>query len=130
MGVHVRGIQATIQFVKKVSEDVVIGTAYETASRFQKRTPVDTGFARNSWLVTTSPDAYGTPGANNLDAHLFLVNRIKLGQTIYINNGAEYIGILERGHSRQAPRGMVAVTLPEVRGIAEDQVRDAKRANR
>lgn len=130
MGVNVTGIQATIQFVEKVAESVVIGTAYETASRFQDRTPVDTGFAKNSWIVTTGRDDFGVPGNNDLEARIAIVNRIRLGQTVYINNGAEYIKALENGHSKQAPGGMVRVTLPEVSQIARDQLRDAKRAGR
>jgi len=130
MGVKVTGIQAEIRFVEEVSESVVIGTAYEVAGKFQGRTPVDTGFARNSWIVTTSPDDFGTLGNNSIEARIALVNQIKLGQDIYINNGAEYISALEHGHSSQAPAGMVSVTKPEIPGIADRQIKDAERAGR
>lgn len=130
MGIRVEGVQATINFVENTVESVIIGTAYELGSRFKERTPVDTGFAKNSWIISLSSDSFGTPGANNLDAHMAAVNHIKLGKTIYINNGADYIAALENGHSQQAPQGMVAVTLPEVSGIVNDQIRDARKKRR
>lgn len=130
MGVTVSGVQATIEFIERVAVSAQIGTAYETASRMMERTPVDTGYAANSWLVTPNRNDVGSLGNNNLTARIAAVNQIKLGETIYINNGAEYIDILEKGHSQQAPRGMVQVTLPEVPDIADKQIKDAARAGR
>ena len=129
MGIKVDGLQVTIEMVNDVSRSVVIGTAYEFASRCRRRTPVDTGFAMNSWIVTLDRDDFGTPGATIVEARMGQVEGMQLGSTVYINNGANYIGRLERGHSRQAPQGMVAVTLPEIPGMVEEQIEDEKRAH-
>ncbi len=130
MGVKIDGVQAIIEFVEQVAVSAQIGTAYETASRINGRIPVDTGYARNSTIVTPNRDDVGTLGNNDLEARIALVNQIKLGETVYINNGAEYIDILEKGHSQQAPSGFVQTTLPEVPAIADKQIKDAVRAGR
>lgn len=49
------------------------------------------------------------------------VQNLDLETASYIINNVEYINSLEHGHSRQAPEGMVAVTLEELRVIAEQQ---------
>ena len=128
MGVRVEGLQATIEFVSEFPKEIVTGTAFEFASRCRRRTPVDTGYAMNSWIVTLDRNDFGTPGSNIVDARIGQVESMRLGQTVYVNNGANYIGPLERGHSRQAPGGMVAVTVPEVPDIVQAQVADLKGA--
>ena len=65
-----------------------------TFNKIKNRTPVDTGFAKSSWRVEINHD---TPG-------LFQAK---------IYNGAWYIALLEYGHSKQAPQGMVRITLIE-----------------
>lgn len=130
MTVKVDGINKTIRFIERTAQSVVVGTALEAESELRNRTPVDTGYAKNSWITTTSPDDAGNPGNNSEAEKLAELKRTKLGYTIYINNGAEYIEALEKGHSDQAPHGMVQVTLPEVPDIAQGQIEDAKRANR
>lgn len=126
MTIQTEGFEATISFTGNVVESAIMGTVMEAASRMQQRNPVDTGYSKNSWIITTSPDGFGTPGANSLQPP----TAWEVGQGLFINNGAEYIGVLEVGHSNQAPQGMVAPTLPEVPGILGQQVTDAERANK
>lgn len=128
MTVRIEGMQATISELGDNLRTVVIGTAYEAASLMQELTPIDTGFAMNSWIVTLDRDDFGTPGMNAIDARMGAVTSMQLGQTLYINNGAEYIKKLEHGHSRQAPQGMVAVVMPAIPHIVEDQLKDAEKA--
>jgi hypothetical protein len=54
-------------------------------------TPVDTGKAKRGWRLL----------------------RRRFG--FIINNGVKYVPYLERGHSKQAPRGMVKPTLERLR---------------
>jgi hypothetical protein len=58
--------------------------------RIQELTPVDTGRARSGWRMEVEP-----------------------GGSYLILNPVEYILHLEHGSSRQAPQGMVNVTLAE-----------------
>lgn len=41
--------------------------------------------------------------------------RLGQGQTLYIANGLPYIERLEQGSSTQAPRGMVMITIAELK---------------
>lgn len=68
--------------------------AGETFGAIQDRTPVDTGHARSGWQIenlSTSPN----------DRHF------------RITNSVPYVAYLEYGWSRQAPAGMVRVSLLE-----------------
>ena len=53
----------------------------------KRRTPVDTGNARNAWDVDLN------------------------GENPIVENNVEYIGALNRGHSKQAPAGFVEAEL-------------------
>jgi len=78
------------------------------------KTPVDTGRAKGNWnLSVDSMDTSVNPKARGK-------KRVSLkkgdgNNVIYISNSLPYIGVLEDGHSKQAPHGMVALTLAEVR---------------
>lgn len=132
MGVQVDGIEQTIKFLEGVVESVIVGTTAETASRIAERTPVDTGNARLSWHITQDPHDAGMEGNNSLDADAARIARTfsLKDREIYIVNSADYIKYLEYGTSRMPPNAMVARTLPEVPGIAQAQIEDAKRQGR
>ncbi len=54
------------------------------------------------------------------------VAALTIGQTAYIVNNLPYAVPLEYGHSTQAPRGMVRVTLDRFQGIVEEAIRNNK----
>ncbi|MEN5036889.1 hypothetical protein [Pseudomonas sp. TWI929] len=54
------------------------------------------------------------------------VAALTIGQTAYIVNNLPYAIPLEYGHSTQAPRGMVRVTLDRFQGIVEEAIRNNK----
>lgn len=54
------------------------------------------------------------------------VAALTIGQTAYIVNNLSYAIPLEYGHSTQAPRGMVRVTLDRFQGIVEEAIRNNK----
>ncbi len=94
-------------FVSGQFEKVVRKTCFDLYRRIIKRTPVDTGRAKGGWGITTEVDAPdGDVGSVALDFS------IEDGQVIIYNN-VDYISYLEHGHSKQAPTGMVAVSLAE-----------------
>lgn len=94
-----------------------------------KRTPVDTGRAKNSWMVTENTPARGTinqEGKTPLGAlssrSLQELNQITEMFTLDIlTNNLPYIERLEFGSSGQAPAGMVRVTLTEFDAIARKE---------
>lgn len=83
-------------------------------------TPVDTGFARNSWWVSTtagggpagSPDqrSINDGGALALGASQATLLSADIRLPMYYFNNAAYIIPLEFGWSAQAPRGFVRLT--------------------
>lgn len=106
--------------------------ALEAHRRIVMRTPVDQGTARANWntsvdgedatvdLSLTSADVVGTlsEGKRTIDGISFAE-----GHTAVITNALPYIGGLEDGTSTQAPNGMVAVTVEELRPLAEQIAR-------
>lgn len=99
--------------------------ALNLLSRIVYRTPVDTGRARANWQVSNvspntnerkrfkknQPSAVATDtvarGQKNIDKN-------KEGQSIWIANNLPYIQRLESGTwSKQAPQGMVAISIEE-----------------
>lgn len=81
----------------------------------KQRTPVDTGFARNSWFTEVGDGATRSDngGSGQPEAAQVLAGA-KAFDAVTVANGAKYIGRLEDGHSQQAPRGMVAVTIADL----------------
>lgn len=99
-------------------------------------TPVDEGTARSNWQVgvtpSASPRAAYSPGSHlgisesgnassAIAAANAAVDAAPSGSTLFVSNPVPYIDILDQGHSRQAPRGMIrralAVAMAEVRRV-------------
>lgn len=95
-------------------------------------TPVDTGRARSNWVVSitapvlSSHEPYA-PGSklgkgerNNAAAAMaqaqLVISAVKSGDDIYISNNVKYIGLLNEGHSAQAPSGFIQSAV--LRGVS------------
>jgi len=91
-----------------------------------KRTPVDTGRARNNWQVgidqeppdvlypaaqAFSGDKSGSPAVNKGTSK---IRSLRPFCVCYLTNNVEYILDLENGSSAQAPNGMLSVTLHDL----------------
>jgi len=97
-------------------EQIVRKSAFDLYSRIAKRTPFKTGRARGGWGITTSEvESSNEPGRMDLDFHIE-------DDTIIIYNNVEYISYLEDGWSRQAPEGMVALSLAEFTAHFKSQI--------
>ncbi len=102
-------------------------------------TPVDTGFARSSWYVMLSGgeaapaatrfevDSAGSAtdlktaatGGDPVAESIGIIQEARLGQTIWLVNNVPYIVRLEYGWSKQAPAGMVRLTLAAAQEIVD-----------
>lgn len=107
-------------FAKKVglaAQTVQKRVAFDLFGRIIRKTPVDTGRARASWTISAGqPDRSVQPDGQQTYPAPQPVGALAVqpGQAIYITNNLPYVGELERGHSKQAPAGMVALSIEEV----------------
>jgi len=107
-----------LDFVKKLSLEIL--------RRVMSKTPVDTGRAQSNWRATVNeaPVADGghmstNPGAAFSKASEVIVRADRI-ETVFIFNSVPYILELENGKSRQAPRGMLSLSLQEVEGFVNE----------
>ena len=97
---------------RKIGLDILTGVVLKT--------PVDTGRARGGWqasVETFNEDELGKEdksGSSTISSGSTAIAKVRLGQTIYIFNNVSYIVALEKGHSKQAPSGMLSRTLQEI----------------
>ena len=110
---------AITRYLDDVTEGAITATLFEVDGRLREITPIDTGFARNSWLVTMDENNEGNLGANPPGGEAL---KYSLEKVAYINNGAAYIRRLDNGHSQQAPGGMTGVVIPQIPRIIEREV--------
>jgi len=90
------------------------------------KTPVDTGRARANWqvgvnrrprgqiAVSESGGQRGTAGGAAITKGTGEIATVQPGEDVWISNNLPYIEVLENGSSKQAPNGMVGVTLAEL----------------
>jgi hypothetical protein len=88
---------------------IVTKTVIDLFSSIVELTPIDTGRARANWAMGMNLNVSGQ-SVDLTDVAEFEY-KTKRGDTIWIWNNLVYIVPLEEGHSRQAPRGMVALSL-------------------
>lgn len=91
--------------------------------RLVELTPVATGHAKGNWQVQYFGSAVQELDVTDAIGNVTIAEGMrKLAnaqpfQRISISNAVPYIRALEQGHSRQAPRGMVAITVAEIRAL-------------
>lgn len=130
---------------KKVEfKEVRKSYAFALYSSIVKKTPVDTGRARGNWNISVGHD--DTTTSTRTTAQFKSVDevpKVEGDETIYISNNLPYIATLEYGgfpknpkkgsgktidgYSKQAPEGMVGVTLANNANIFDSAVRSVKK---
>ena len=103
-------------------------------SKAQSRIPVDSGFARASIQASLSgmpPVGSGKPAkgqsyAYNGGAVVGVIAQAKIGDVIHVGWTANYAGVLENGHSQQAPSGFVAISVMEWAAIVRAVTAEAQ----
>jgi len=94
-----------------------------------QKTPVDTGRARASWRAqegeideSVAPETEARQPPPQLPRL-----RISGEDIVFVSNSLPYAEPLENGHSRQAPQGMLGLTIAEVEADVEQYLpRDLK----
>lgn len=115
---------------------------FDLLARIVSRTPVDTGRARASWVITIGDpsetvappgehksyqtgDAPSPPaGVAAVDAAGGVLANVGPYDDIWISNNLPYIERLEHGHSGQAPEGMVALAIQETETELDVAIRE------
>lgn len=114
-------------------DTVLRSIMFEVAKRVIERTPVKTGRTKKNWEITINVLESGwreifdqTPVGTFTEARageiIAALSSAKAGDTIYLSNGVPYVHELEVGSSRQAPEGMVAITVREWQDIVNKVV--------
>ena len=99
-------------------DDTVRASLIDVASKIILRTPIDTGRARGNWQVSINDQASGIVDENDADGSKTIRAAVDntenaSGNVWWLTNNLPYIQKLESGSSKQAPSGMVRVTLEE-----------------
>jgi len=112
---------AAVRDVAELPEKVVRGTLIGMGTRIIKRSPVDTGRFRGNWQFTINSAASGQlPTTTDPTGGLISASQgWESGSSFYMTNNLPYAERLEFGWSKQAPTGMVRVTLAEYDQILE-----------
>ena len=112
-------------------EDELLKHGLEFLRRVQFRTPVKTGRARASWHLvrpqTVDSFAYADNHGRTFDGTLSDPAAGVL--EVIVGSNVPYMIALEAGHSRQAPNGIVAITLAEMSGALEARLEAIFREN-
>lgn len=94
---------------------------FEALKRLVMKTPVDTGRARGNWQVTigrpvtAAIEALDKSGDETIKKGLAAIAALPPYQVVWICNNVDYIEFLEEGSSRQAPEGMMSLTIEELK---------------
>lgn len=115
--------------------------AFAIFTKVVQRTPVDTGAARQNWIVSLNggslaynPDA--VKGGRVMSEGLSVISSAKGDESITIQNNTPYIVKLEyggygpnspsgktvNGFSKQAPHGMVGITMQEAGALLNEAI--------
>lgn len=97
LNIRVTGLERAMRGVEREKDRVVGQIAQDTLEVARKNTPIDKGQARRGWKLTRS-----------------VVNSTLSGTDYRISNSVPHIDYLERGRSKQAPRGILGPTVREI----------------
>lgn len=123
------------RWVKKtgVNLDLVVRKiSLDMFARVILRTPVDTGRARGNWQVSIGAvndsviEVNDKAGTVTISKAAAAVAKVKAGDTIFLCNSLPYIHRLETGWSKQAPAGMVGITIEEFMAVVEKTAQETK----
>jgi hypothetical protein len=120
--------QFTLQLNKEIAdtdekiEDAIALIALDSLRGVVMKSPVDTGRFRGNWIVSkNAPNAKSSEvtdknGGQTITKGSGVIDTFKMDtdSRIIIQNNLPYANRLENGWSKQAPNGMVALTVAEM----------------
>lgn len=96
-------------------ETVVKRVSFDVYNKAKQNTPVDTGRARGSWNISEEyADLSSLPQGQYPSGTSNAVGNISGKEEVHVSNNVEYIDVLDQGSSRQAPQGIVDITVAQV----------------
>jgi hypothetical protein len=116
-------IQRFVDKAKGNIDLVVRRVSLDVFRRVILKSPVDTGRFKGNWQVgigsypTTTLNVLDKTGQVAINKAAGAAATLQAGQTIYLVNNLPYAIGLEFGKSKQAPAGMVRLTIAEFGGI-------------
>jgi hypothetical protein len=108
----------------QMQEELIIYTL-KLLELIQTKTPFDTGRARASWhavLPNTPQDSFFYEDKFGKKFDGTLPNTGAGPLEAWVGTNVEYMIFLEAGHSKQAPNGMIAISLVELKGGLEGRL--------
>ncbi|MDH3027638.1 HK97 gp10 family phage protein [Methylobacterium fujisawaense] len=118
------------------ADRVLRKVALDIGARVVLRSPVDTGRFRANWQYgvggpnTATLVAADKSGQSSIARIAAGVATARLGDVIYISNALPYALRLETGWSKQAPAGMVGLTVAEFQSAIDRAVAAAQAERR
>lgn len=99
--------------------------AFTVFTRVILRTPVDTGRLRNNWYASigTPSDSVDDSTPDPMSSVISEIGKLHGDESIFLTNNLPYAEVIENGSSKQAPQGMVRVTLREFQSIVKGAIR-------
>ena len=95
-------------------ETVARKATFDLFTKVVLRSPVDTGRFRANWNVSFGEPNYSTTASTNQTrGEPAKALTLPIGGVTYLSNGLPYAGRLEYGWSKQAPAGMVRLSVRE-----------------
>lgn len=110
-------------FQEQVEDRIILLTrmiGLEALKRVIEKSPVDEGRFKGNWQVTIAAPATGTvdrldrDGSATLAEGSAVIGGLTEAKAIWLVNNLPYASRLENGWSKQAPAGVVAVTIAEL----------------
>jgi hypothetical protein len=123
LGSFTLDIQRFVDKAKGNIDIVIRKIALDIFKRVILKSPVDTGRFKGNWQVAIGEMPVGTlelddkSGTATISKMQAVALGLEAGQIIYLVNNLVYGPRLEYGYSKQAPNGMVRLTLQEFPGI-------------
>lgn len=132
-------IDAWINAVDNGLKDCVELFAEKVHTDLVKRSPVDTGRYRANWQVTEnnpplySLNKYDKHGDKTIAEGKRAIYSILRGggavRSIYFSNMLIYANVLEYGHSRQAPEGVLGIVAVKLRSYMAEAIKESRAKN-
>ncbi len=122
-----RAFSKLLEKTKINAETAVRKCALDMGASMVQMSPVDTGRFRGAWVYGNAMVPGDQPNTPTPEASMGRINAgiadWKGGQTIYIVNNLPYARRLEYGWSKQAPSGVVRITVQNYTRYLEKAVK-------